>query len=652
MTRLADALVERRALAEPMRAEAVALTQAKLERGPLGLVEAMLDTTPAGSANLLVLVDQFEEIFRFRKQGNADEADAFVRLLLASAAQRDQAIYVVLTMRSDFLGHCALFMGLPEAINGAQYLTPRLTREQCREAIEGPARVCGGSVDAQLTTRLLNDFGNDPDQLPLLQHALMRMWARRLAQGAPDPTPLRLTVDDYVRVGNLQEALAAHAEEVMEAIPQPQHFLVEKLFRCLVERESDERDVRRPCRLGEVVAVAGLQDVTALVPVVDAFRAPECNFIIASRDVALSPRTLLDISHEALIRRWPRLSQWVRREGADAVEYRRMLDEARRWERHEAELWGGVNLDRGLEWLKAGLNAAWAERYSLAPASAADAERRRLAEEEVALVRRFLSEASAAREAARAQQLEERERRQREEIDRQTEKERARRFEAEAKAGRAFKRWAAVLGVLLVVLFVVAGIAWQQRQDALSAADKARRQTLEAENARRQAEDRTKELLLQFGWQSDRVATAAAGGSSVDQSLKANQAIQQAAARAPAASRGNVVVQYFPKNVDGNRVEAALTELGFRLDRRSALVPALPTNSIWYGTPVALEDVKLVALTLIRAGVQIRAIRPFPDYSPRKDASLIQVGADVAVADRPPLTVDAIRDGTAFHQGG
>ena len=346
------------------------------------------------------------------------------------------------------------------------------------------------------------------------------------------------------------------------------------------------------------------------------------------------------------------MSQWVRREGADAVEYRRMLDEARRWERHEAELWGGVNLDRGLEWLKAGLNAAWAERYSLAPASAADAERRRIAEEEVALVRRFLSEASAAREAARAQQLEERERRQREEIDRQTEKERARRFEAEAKAGRAFKRWAAVLGVLLVVLFVVAGIAWQQRQDALSAVHEAKRQTLEAENARRQAEDRTKELLLQFGWQSDRVATAAAGGSSIDQSLKANQAIQQAAARAPAASRGNVVVQYFPKNVDGNRVEAALTELGFRLDRRSALVPALPTNSIWYGTPVALEDVKLVALTLIRAGVQIRAIRPFPDYSPRKDASLIQVGADVAVADRPPLTVDAIRDGTAFHQGG
>jgi hypothetical protein len=401
--------------------------------------------------------------------------------------------------------------------------------------------------------------------------------------------------------------------------------------------------------LGEVAEVAGLKEVAALLPVVDAFRASDCSFITPSRDVALSARAMLDISHEALIRRWPRLSQWVRHEAADAVEYRRMLDEARRWERHDAELWGGVNLGRGLEWQKAGLNAAWAERYSLAPASASDAERRRVAEEEVALVRRFLSESAAAHEK-------ERERRQREEIEKQTEQERAKRFEAEAKAGRAFKRWALGLVACLVLAVVFAGVAWQKRQDALRAADEAQKQADEAqkqtkiaESARQQAEDRTRELLMQFGWQSDRAATAGAKEDSVDQSLKANQAIQQATARTPAASRGGVVVQYFPKNVDGNRVDAALTELGFRLERRSALVPGMSTNSIWYGTPVALEDVKLVALTLIRAGVQIRAIRPFSDSSTRRDASLIQVGADVEVADRPPLTVDAIRDAKVFH---
>jgi hypothetical protein len=67
-------------------------------------------------------------------------------------------------MRSDFLGECTLFKGLPEAINESQYLTPRLIREQCRAAIVGPAKVCGGDVEPVLVNRLLNDFGHDPTE--------------------------------------------------------------------------------------------------------------------------------------------------------------------------------------------------------------------------------------------------------------------------------------------------------------------------------------------------------------------------------------------------------------------------------------------------------------------------------------------------------
>ena len=155
-----------------------AIVQAMLRRGPLGLIEILRETRLPASENLLLLVDQFEEIFRFREQGSADDADAFVALLLASSAQREIPIYVVITMRSDFLGDCALFTGLPEAINDSQYLTPRLSRDQIRAAITGPARVFGGDVEPALVNRLLNEIGPDPDQLPLLQHALMRMWAR------------------------------------------------------------------------------------------------------------------------------------------------------------------------------------------------------------------------------------------------------------------------------------------------------------------------------------------------------------------------------------------------------------------------------------------------------------------------------------------
>jgi hypothetical protein len=92
-----------------------------------------------------------------------------MRQVLETSQQREAQVYVVITMRSDFLGDCTLFKGLPEAINESQYLTPRLIREQCRAAIVGPAKVCRGDVEPALVNRLLNDFGPDPDQLPLLQ---------------------------------------------------------------------------------------------------------------------------------------------------------------------------------------------------------------------------------------------------------------------------------------------------------------------------------------------------------------------------------------------------------------------------------------------------------------------------------------------------
>ena len=231
------------------------------------------------------------------------------------------------------------------------------------------------------------------------------------------------------------------------------------------------------------------------------------------------------------------------------------------------------------------------------------------------------------------------------------------RLEAEAIAGRRFKRLAVGLALILIVTVGMAIVAWRQWQNAVNerqmAEDqrgKAEQARIEAEKARRVAEERTDALLKQFGWDSSRLSRGSLDQYSVQQSLTANQEIQQAARLAPRESRKAVTVQYFPKGVDGNKVESALMELGFILDKKQAPLPGIPTNSIWYGTPVSIEDVKLVALTLIRAGVQIKALRPFADYSPRKNASLIQVGADVAVVNDSPLSVEGIRDASRFSR--
>ena len=122
------------------------INESILRRSNLGLIESYKQSGLDKKNNLLVLVDQFEELFRFSKyekdvrEGKRDSI-AFINLLLQAAEQKEYPIYVVFTMRSDFLGDCTEFRGLPEAINEGQYLVPRMTREERREAITGPIAV-------------------------------------------------------------------------------------------------------------------------------------------------------------------------------------------------------------------------------------------------------------------------------------------------------------------------------------------------------------------------------------------------------------------------------------------------------------------------------------------------------------------------------
>jgi hypothetical protein len=148
------------------------LIEATLRRGTLGLVEAVRHSRADAGDRAIVVVDQFEELFRLRQAtraatNTADEAVAFAKLLLEAAAQKQTAIYVIVTMRSDFIGDCMDYPGLPEAINEGQYLVPRMTREELRKAITGPVSVAGGKIASRLVIRLLNDMGDSFERLPL-----------------------------------------------------------------------------------------------------------------------------------------------------------------------------------------------------------------------------------------------------------------------------------------------------------------------------------------------------------------------------------------------------------------------------------------------------------------------------------------------------
>jgi hypothetical protein len=382
LNNLARRLLETRASGcEPGNAvsdDDVALVRAFLTRGPRAIAEWCGDGHLPKSTNLLLLVDQFEELFRYQDYAGREESEAFTRLLLESARQRESPIYVTLTMRSEYLGPCALIDGLAEAITSGIFLIPRMTREQCRNAIVGPAAVCGFSIEDELTSRLLNDLAafapwddrstrdqldrlaRRADQLPLLQYCLNRMWVR--ARDSAESAPIVLTLADYERIGGLSGALNAHADEILHALGDEKRPIAEAMFRGLTDGSSASDATRRPEQFGELVEICNGEE-TAVRVVVDAFRAPGCNFLtpeaVHTNPKPLSDRTIVDLSHESLIRQWKQLSEWVEVEARARRQWQRLLDRF-----NDSQLLYGAELDNTIAWRDSQKpNAAWARRY-------------------------------------------------------------------------------------------------------------------------------------------------------------------------------------------------------------------------------------------------------------------------------------------------
>ncbi len=338
------------------------ILETTLRSSAMGLVDCVRQAHLPTADNVLVMVDQFEELFRFKQSCSAsrDEAVAFVKLLLAAVQQNTLPIYVILTMRSDFIGSCISFPGLPEAINGSQYLVPRLRRDELQAAIVGPVAVGGGRIAPRLVIRLLNEVGDDLDQLPVLQHALMRLWDCWRQQG-DGSEPLDLA--QYEAIGTLKEALSRHAEEAYQELGEKEQAIAADLFKALTLQGDNALGIRQPAPLATICAITRCAPAE-IVRVVDCFRAPGRSFLMPPPDVVLEADTILDISHESLMRCWERLLQWTGQEARSAWLYRRLADRAALYEQAEAGLLRNPELQLALQWRQERQpSAAWADRY-------------------------------------------------------------------------------------------------------------------------------------------------------------------------------------------------------------------------------------------------------------------------------------------------
>ena len=367
-----------------------------------GLARA-LDLAPDASAagRVLLVVDQFEELFRFGEEAGGEEraarreeARAFVELLLRGAADPDGRLTVLVTMRSDFFGDCGRFQGLAEAVSASQYLVPQLDRESLVPIIRRPVERAGAGIDPRLVQTLLLDR-EENDRLPVLQHALMRLWSI----AGERPGVRHLALEDYRRIGGLEEALSRHAEEVRGEIEGwsggiPAAGLVERLFKELTDTDRQNRAIRRRRTVAELEAVAaagpdgGIDPAraAALRRVIDRFRDPDCSFLVPSpvEVPELTGEHQIDIGHEALIRRWRAIAGeapnandgeaeqwrrlgWLEQERRDGDSWRLLLSAAQEWDRTPPAGKPGKLLPETAErkrWrARVNATAAWADRH-------------------------------------------------------------------------------------------------------------------------------------------------------------------------------------------------------------------------------------------------------------------------------------------------
>ena len=331
-----------------------------------GLVNVFKKLNKKSIKNQLIVIDQFEELFRFKSHKTSFntiiQASNFVNLFLNAVNQRDVPIFVALSMRSDFLDDCTEYRNLTETINKGQYLVPRMTNEERKLAITGPIKVFDGKITDRLLERLLHDVGDDPDQLPILQHSLMRTWDYWKENKVENQA---IDIQHYEAIGTMAEALSFHAEEIYnEFTSQEDKVIIEKFFKALTDFGTDNRGTRRPTQISEICTIANAKE-DKVINIIEKFRASGRAFIMPPYNIPIDGDTTIDISHESIMRVWSRLKRWIQEETESAQLYLRLAKSAELYQQGKTGLWVNPELQVALKWQQQYQpNATWALRYN------------------------------------------------------------------------------------------------------------------------------------------------------------------------------------------------------------------------------------------------------------------------------------------------
>ncbi len=269
----------------------------------------------APQERLLLVVDQFEEIFTLC--ADEDARAMFVANLCHAATVPGGRAVVLLAMRADFYHHCAAYPQLAGLMADRQFLVSPLGSRGLRQVIEEPAWRAGLELDAGLVETILADVADRPGTLPLLEYVLLEVWRRRRKTS--------LTLEAYVASGGVQRALARRADAIYQALTPVQRQVARRVLLRLVQPGEGTEDTRRRAEYSELLTREEEGELEAVVGAM-----ANARLLTTSRD-EVSGTPVVEVSHEALIRGWPRLRGWIDEDRDLLRAQRRLTDAAIEW---------------------------------------------------------------------------------------------------------------------------------------------------------------------------------------------------------------------------------------------------------------------------------------------------------------------------------
>ena len=293
----------------------------------------------AGAEHVLLVVDQLEEIFT--QCEDESERAAFIQALMdASGPEPVGTVILILILRADYYGQCSGYSLLRQVIASHQEYIGSMSPAELKRAIEGPAALKGWHYETGVVDLMVKDAGQEPGALPLLSHALLETWRNRSGH--------TMTLESYAESGGVQGAIAKTADFIFEKrLTAEQQSISKEIFMRLTNLNENMLDTRRSCTMAELIHDPSQAKAIELV----------VQILSGSRLLTVEENRI-EVSHEALIREWPRLRGWIEDNRAGLRIRHRLAESALEWQArdfHASFLLQGIRLEEAQEWAQKNL---------------------------------------------------------------------------------------------------------------------------------------------------------------------------------------------------------------------------------------------------------------------------------------------------------